>query len=118
MNAFGTTEQSNQKELDIANEKTQRRGETTTPVTLLSTQQLGAMIGDYEVGRIIGSGMIGVALVARHYETKFVVCLKCMSLEKIVEKNLADNIKLEIELMIELAGEPHIMPLLKLLMRE
>ena len=36
--------------------------------------------------------MIGVVVVARHYQTKEIVCLKCMSCEKIREKNLIKNI--------------------------
>ena len=75
-------------------------------------------IGDYEVGKIIGSGMIGVALVARHWQTKLLFCLKCMSHEKIVQKNLADSINREISILVDLTGKPHIMPLLKILNRE
>jgi len=40
-----------------------------------------------------------------------------MSHEKIVEKNLADNIRTEIQIMLDLAGKPNIMPLLKLINR-
>ena len=47
---------------------------------------LDAQIGEYEVGRLIGSGMIGVVAVARHYLSKRIVVLKCMSVEKIIEK--------------------------------
>jgi serine/threonine protein kinase len=41
-----------------------------------------------------------------------------MSHEKIVEKNLADNIRTEIQIMLDLAGKPHIMPLLKIINRQ
>jgi hypothetical protein len=61
-----------------------------------SQAKLDAQIGPYEVGKIIGSGMIGVALVARHARTKRVFCLKCMQRSKIVEKNLGQNIKQEV----------------------
>ena len=50
------------------------------------------LIGEYEVGRLIGSGMIGVVAVARHYLTHEVVCLKCMEVEKIIEKGLMRNV--------------------------
>ena len=61
--------------------------------------------------------MIGVALVARHVKSKLPYCLKCMSHDKIIEKNLGDNIRTEIQLMLDLAGKPHIMPLLKIINR-
>ena len=44
-----------------------------------SQEAIDAQIGEYEVGRLIGSGMIGVVAVARHYITKEIVVLKCMS---------------------------------------
>jgi hypothetical protein len=62
----------------------------------LSQAKIDAQIGCYEVGRIIGSGMIGVALVARDMRTKRVFCLKCMQRSKIIEKNLGQNIKQEV----------------------
>ena len=54
-------------------------------------------IGNYEVGRLMGSGMIGVVAVARHYQTHEVVCLKCMEVEKIIEKGLMRNVQMEVE---------------------
>lgn len=62
--------------------------------------------------------MIGVVLVARHCETKRLVCLKCMSLDKIGEKNLMRNISLECEIHYELADSPNILPLLQIITRE
>jgi serine/threonine protein kinase len=62
--------------------------------------------------------MIGVVAVARHSMTKKIVVLKCMSVEKIIEKNLMLNIKSEIDIHYELSSEPHILPLSKTLVRE
>jgi serine/threonine protein kinase len=62
----------------------------------VSKEKVDAQIGPFEVGKIIGSGMIGVALLARHMITKKVYCLKCMQRSKIVEKNLGVNIKQEV----------------------
>lgn len=77
-----------------------------------------SQIGPFEVGTIIGSGMIGVALVARHIRTKRVFCLKCMHREKIIEKNLGVNIRQEVEFMMELNDQDYIMPLEQLITRE
>ena len=84
----------------------------------VSQAKIDAQIGPYEVGRIIGSGMIGVALVARHIRSKRVFCLKCMHRAKIIEKNLGLNIKQEVEFMIELNDQDYIMPLEQLITRE
>lgn len=73
------------------------------------------MITGFEVGRIIGSGMIGLAYVAKFLETGEIFCLKCMSKDKIVEKNLVRNIEHEIMFHLELANVSHVMPLLKLM---
>ena len=62
--------------------------------------------------------MIGVVCVARHAISKEIVCLKCMNCDKIVEKNLINNIKLECELHYKLKNEQNIMPLKKLIVRE
>jgi len=74
-------------------------------------------IGDYEVGRLIGSGMIGVVAVARHYLTHEVVCLKCMEVDKIIEKGLMRNVQMECDFHWELLGEDNIMPLKQLIVR-
>ena len=62
--------------------------------------------------------MIGVVAVARHYLSKRIVVLKCMSVEKIIEKNLMLNVKSEIEIHYELSQEPHILPLSKTIIRD
>lgn len=62
--------------------------------------------------------MIGVVCVARHAQNKEIVCLKCMNCDKIVEKNLINNIRLECELHYKLKNEQNIMPLKKLIVRE
>ena len=77
-----------------------------------------AQIGDYEVGRLIGSGMIGVVAVARHHISKRIVVLKCMSVDKIIEKNLMLNVKGEIDIHYDLSGEKNILPLLKTMGRD
>lgn len=59
--------------------------------------------------------MIGLAYVAKFLETGEIFCLKCMSKDKIVEKNLVKNIEHEIMFHLELANIPHVMPLLKLM---
>ena len=84
----------------------------------LDAQRLEWRIGNYEVGRLIGSGMIGVVAVARHFKTHEVVCLKCMEIEKIIEKGLMRNVQMECEFHYELINEPSIMPLKELLVRE
>ena len=76
----------------------------------VSLAKVEAQIGPYEIGRIIGHGMIGVALLARHVGTKRVYCLKCMQKRKIVEKNLAKNIWREVKFMVELKDQDFIMP--------
>ena len=78
---------------------------------------LDAQIGEYEVGRLIGSGMIGVVAIARHHQTKHIVVLKCMSCDKIIEKNLMQNVKSEIDIHYELSREPFILPLTKVIVR-
>jgi serine/threonine protein kinase len=72
-------------------------------------------ISGFELGRIIGSGMIGLAYAAKHVETGEIFCLKCMSQDKIAEKNLVKNIENEIKFHLELADVPTIMPLLKMM---
>lgn len=62
--------------------------------------------------------MIGVALAARHVRTKRVYCLKCMQRSKIVEKNLGQNIRQEVQFMLELNDCDYIMPLEQLITRE
>ena len=62
--------------------------------------------------------MIGVAVVARHILTKKVYCLKCMQKSKIVDKNLANNIKQEVKFMLELNDSDYIMPLEQLISRD
>jgi hypothetical protein len=59
--------------------------------------------------------MIGVAYAAKYIETGEIFCLKCMSMDKIVEKNLVKNIDLEVQFHLELQSVPNVMPLLKLL---
>lgn len=75
-------------------------------------------VGNYEVGRLIGSGMIGVVAVARHHLTHEIVCLKFMEVEKIIEKGLMRNVLMECEFHYDLIGEPNIMPLRELIIRE
>ena len=75
-------------------------------------------IGNYEVGRLIGSGMIGVVAVARHVRTHEVVCLKCMEVEKIIEKGLMRNVQMECDFHYELIDVPTIMPLKELIVRD
>ena len=75
-------------------------------------------IGNYEVGRLIGSGMIGVVAVARHYATHEVVCLKCMEIEKIIELGLMRNVQMECDFHYELLDVPSVMPLRELIVRE
>lgn len=70
------------------------------------------------MGRLIGSGMIGVVAVARHHISKQIVVLKCMSVEKIIEKNLMLNIKSEIDIHYELSAESNILPLSKTIVRD
>lgn len=79
---------------------------------------MDAQIGEYEVGRLIGSGMIGVVAIARHHQTKEIVVLKCMSTEKIIEKNLMVNVQSEIDIHYELMCEPYVLPLSKTIVRE
>ena len=84
----------------------------------LSQQKLDARIGNYEVGRLIGSGMIGLVAVARHYRTHEIVCLKTMEVDKIIDKGLMRNVQLECDFHYELINEPNIMPLKELIVRE
>lgn len=72
-------------------------------------------IRGFELGRIIGSGMIGLVYVAKHSENGEIFCLKCMSTDKIAEKNLVKNIENEIKFHLELINVPNIMPLLKMI---
>lgn len=76
------------------------------------------MIGEYEIGRIVGSGMIGIAMLARHHISKNLVCLKTMEMKKIADKNLFENIRIEIEIQIELSCEQYIMPLFEIIRRD
>ena len=79
---------------------------------------LEAQIGEYEIGRLIGSGMIGVVAIARHHQTKEIVVLKCMSTEKIIEKNLMNNVQTEIDIHYEMMDQPYVLPLLKTIVRD
>lgn len=57
-------------------------------------------------------------MLARHVRTKRVYCLKCMQRTKIVEKNLGQNIRQEVDFMNELNDQDYIMPLEQLITRE
>ena len=59
----------------------------------------------YRIGKVLGSGMIGVACLCSN-KSGLLKCLKYMSLEKIREKNLFKNIKDEVMIMFELIGVP------------
>jgi serine/threonine protein kinase len=71
-------------------------------------------IPGFELGRIIGSGMIGLAYAAKFVDNGQIFCLKCMSRDKIAEKNLVKNIENEIKFHLVLIDVPQIMPLLKM----
>jgi hypothetical protein len=58
----------------------------------------------YKIGRVLGSGMIGVACLCQNNIQNKLHCLKYMSIEKIREKNLFKNIKDEVQIMYELIG--------------
>lgn len=58
--------------------------------------------------------MIGLAYAAKYVDNGQIFCLKCMSKEKIAEKNLVKNIENEIKFHLALIDVPNIMPLLKL----
>ena len=60
--------------------------------------------GIYKIGKILGSGMIGVACLCQNEQNNILSCLKLMSLEKIKEKNLFKNIKDEVQIMYDLIG--------------
>lgn len=60
----------------------------------------------YKIGKVLGSGMIGVACLCRNENGEQLKCLKYMSIEKIREKNLFRNIKDEVQIMYELIGVP------------
>ena len=60
----------------------------------------------YKIGRVLGSGMIGVACLCQNKAQNKLHCLKYMSIEKIREKNLFKNIKDEVQIMYELIGVP------------
>ena len=62
--------------------------------------------------------MIGVVAVARHYLSKQIVVLKCMSVEKIMEKNLMINTQNEIDIHYQLSGKDNILPLVKTIVRQ
>lgn len=62
--------------------------------------------------------MIGVVAVARHFQNKSIAVLKCMSVDKIIEKNLMLNVKSEIDIHYELSNDAHILPLSKTIVRE
>lgn len=75
-------------------------------------------IPGFEIGRIIGSGMIGLAYAAKYVDNQQIFCLKCMSKDKIAEKSLVKNIENEIKFHLALIDVPHIMPLLKMFQTE
>ena len=58
----------------------------------------------YRIGKVLGSGMIGVACLCQEEKDKQLKCLKYMSIDKIREKNLFKNIKDEVQIMYELIG--------------
>lgn len=60
--------------------------------------------GTYKIGKVLGSGMIGVCCLCQDEQNNLLYCLKHMSIEKIREKNLFKNIKEEIEIMYDLIG--------------
>ena len=60
----------------------------------------------YKIGRVLGSGMIGVACLCQGEKLNQLKCLKYMSIDKIREKNLFKNIKDEVQIMYELIGVP------------
>lgn len=60
--------------------------------------------GTYSIGKVIGSGMIGVCCLCQDESNNLLYCLKHMSIEKIREKNLFKNIKEEVEIMYDLIG--------------
>ncbi len=60
----------------------------------------------YHIGRVLGTGMIGVATLS-HTEITDVNsfrCLKNMAIDKIREKNLYKNVKDEVAIMYDLIG--------------
>jgi hypothetical protein len=60
----------------------------------------------YHIGRVLGTGMIGVATLS-HTEMTDVNsfrCLKNMAIDKIREKNLYKNVKDEVAIMYDLIG--------------
>mmetsp|Transcript_47865 Transcript_47865/g.63304 ORF Transcript_47865/g.63304 Transcript_47865/m.63304 type:complete len:92 (-) Transcript_47865:632-907(-) len=61
--------------------------------------------------------MIGVVAVARHYSTHEIVCLKCMEVQKIIEKGLMRNVQMECTFHWELIDVPTVMPLRQLIVR-
>lgn len=60
----------------------------------------------FQIGQILGSGMIGVACLCASEETTKFRCLKHMSMAKIKEKNLFKNIIEEVTIMFELLEVP------------
>jgi serine/threonine protein kinase len=62
--------------------------------------------------------MIGVVAIGRHVVSRKIAVLKCMSWQKIKEKNLIKNIMTEVDLHYLMSPHPHILPLKQLLMRE
>lgn len=60
--------------------------------------------GIYKIGKVLGSGMIGVACLCQEENHNLLSCLKLMSIEKIREKNLFKNIKDEVQIMYDLIG--------------
>jgi serine/threonine protein kinase len=95
----------------IQAEKTLRSGRDKKD---LCQERSDIFIPGFELGRIIGSGMIGLAYAAKYVDNGQIFCLKCMSKEKIAEKNLVKNIENEIKFHLALIDVPNIMPLLKL----
>ena len=61
----------------------------------------GFINGKYELGKIIGQGMIGVVYLARDcsHVQKPTVCIKQMYMQKIKEKKLEFSLKREIRIL-------------------
>lgn len=73
-------------------------------------------IRNFEVGRILAHGMIGIVYLARSKEfPKFLYCLKVMHWKRINEKRLFASIERELKILVELTGLPHIIPLLQMI---
>lgn len=103
------------KAAQISNREISAKNESKTE---LQKEREEWRIGNFEVGRLIGSGMIGIVAVARHYQTHEVVCLKFMEVDKIIEKGLMRNVQMECEFHYELLDVPSVMPLRELILTE